>query len=83
MKNKFSLCPKCASNMEPGFLVDGIDRACYRQSQWMPGPPESDDSRFLGMRLYEEWALKIEETDLKPIVTMRCTGCGFLEHYAP
>ena len=37
-------CPKCDSEMEHGFQVDGVDRASYRQSQWAPGPPEAANS---------------------------------------
>ena len=75
-------CPKCESDMEPGFLVDGLDRASYRQAQWAAGPPEARDDTFLGMKVFEEWALKVEEEHLKPVVTYRCGKCGFLESYA-
>ena len=77
------ICPRCEAGMEPGFLVDGVDRAAYRQAQWAAGPPESRDDTFLGMKVFEEWALKIKDEHLKPVVTYRCSGCGFLESYAP
>ena len=69
--------------MVMGFQVDDVQRGAYRQSQWAPGPPESDDRTFLGMKVYEEWLLKVDKEDLKPIVTWRCSSCGYLEHYAP
>lgn len=75
-------CPKCQAEMEHGFQVDGVDRKVYRQAQWAPGPPESREQTFLGMKVFEEWCLKLEEEDLKTITTYRCTDCGFLEHYA-
>lgn len=75
-------CPKCDKEMEYGFSVDGVDRKSYRQAQWAAGPPESRDDTFLGLKVFEEWALKLKEEDLRPIVTYRCTGCGFLESYA-
>ena len=63
-------------------MVDGLDRASYRQAQWAAGPPESRDDTFLGMKVFEEWALKVEEEHLKPVVTYRCSDCGLLESYA-
>lgn len=78
-----SLCPKCSSNMVLGYQVDGLGRDAYRQACWAEGPPEQRDAKFLGIALFEEWVLKVKRDDLRPIVTKRCSACGFLEHYAP
>jgi hypothetical protein len=75
-------CPKCNFEMEHGFQVDGIDRKSYRQAQWAAGPPKAHDETFLGLKVFEEWALKLKEEDLKSITTYRCVECGFLENYA-
>lgn len=77
-----TLCAKCGSKMTLGFLVDGQGRMAFRQAAWAPGPPEALEASFMGMKLYEEWALKLEEKDLVPISSWRCDGCGFLEFYA-
>lgn len=77
-------CIRCESTaMEHGFQVDDVQRGVYRQSQWAPGPPETDDATFLGMKMSEDWLLKIEEEELKAIYTWRCPKCGYLEQYAP
>lgn len=34
------------------------------------------------MKVFEEWALKVEEEHLKSVMTYRCGKCGFLESYA-
>jgi hypothetical protein len=69
--------------MKVGYQVDGMGHATFRQSCWVAGPPEAQDAKFLGIELFEKWALKIAEQDLMPIVTLRCSNCGLLEHYAP
>lgn len=77
------VCLHCETPMEQGFQVDDVQRETYRQAQWAPGPPKSDDSKFLGMKMYENWLLKVEKEQLKPIITYRCPECGYLENYAP
>lgn len=76
-------CLRCDSPMQVGYQVDGLGRTSFRQSCWAAGPPEGHDVKFLGLDLFEKWALKIKEEDLLPIVTLRCATCGLLEHYAP
>lgn len=68
--------------MELGLQIDGVDRRTFRQSMWAPGPPESRDETFLGMQVFEDWVLKLDKGELKPIRTYRCRKCGFLENYA-
>ena len=63
-------CPKCASEMEEGFVLD--NDATAKQAQWVLGRPESS---FWG-------GLKVAPKDRYFIQTYRCTKCGFLENYA-
>ena len=77
-------CPKCSCAMQLGFQADGVHQGTlFRQACWAAGPPEVKDWKFLGLNLLQEWVLNLSEKDLHPIVTMRCSSCGFLEHYAP
>lgn len=69
--------------MEPGFQVDSPGHSVFRQGTWAPGPPQSKEGSLLGMKLYADWLLELKEEDLRPVVALRCTQCGFLEHYAP
>lgn len=69
--------------MEPGFQVDSPGRGVFRQGTWAPGPPQAKEGTLLGMKLFEEWVLELKEEDLRPVVGLRCTACGFLEYYAP
>jgi hypothetical protein len=64
-------CPKCASEMQEGFILDQsyADRLV---SRWVAGKPEK--SFFAGV--------KISKKDKHYIQTFRCIKCGFLESYA-
>ena len=59
--------------MEPGYVAD-IGHGIVIQSSWSPGQPEP--RRFLG-------GIKWRDGENIPIVTLRCSGCGYLESYAP
>lgn len=64
-------CPKCSKAMEEGFIVDhshGIDT----QAEWVEGPPQT--SFWTG--------LKLRGKVRRPVVTLCCTACGYLESYA-
>jgi hypothetical protein len=63
-------CPKCNEQMQSGFIVDHA-HGILRVSVWTAGAPES--SFWTG--------LKVE--DARKITTYRCTGCDYLESYAP
>lgn len=65
-------CPKCARAMERGFLLDQTHGA-NTQSAWIEGMPER--SVWTGLKLKGRRRLAV--------TTYRCTGCGFLESYAP
>lgn len=65
-------CPRCAGAFEPGLVIDQ-GYGVKVQSQWRAGEPTA--SFWLGQRL--------GHGDPYPITTYRCTGCGYLESYAP
>lgn len=70
------VCPKCAGAMEEGFTVDRGNAVFV--ANWQPGRPEPE--HFLGMNMGSPVA---KRNQWRPIVTYRCTQCGFLESYAP
>jgi hypothetical protein len=66
-----SVCPKCAGQMEEGFVVDRGHGNRFNVSCWVAGAPESGF-----------WGLKIRDKARRPVRTLRCVNCGFLESYA-
>ncbi len=64
-------CPKCAAEMQEGFILDQslTERLVAR---WVAGSP---DKSFLGNA-------KTGGKEKHFIQTFRCTKCGFLESYA-
>jgi hypothetical protein len=63
-------CPKCHRAMEEGYVLDRA-HAAFAQAVWVPGPP-----------IRSFWyGLTFNRAALKPITTLRCTGCGYLESY--
>lgn len=64
-------CSKCGRTMEKGFIVDGRRNGAM-QSRWTLG----DAARGFFA------SFKIQRAASQPVVTFRCTGCGFLESYA-
>ena len=68
------ICPKCASAMEEGFLLDKTDPTGFPLApEWAEGTPEP--SMWTGLKLKGRVRHKV--------TTYRCTHCGFLESYAP
>ena len=67
-----SNCPKCSAPMEEGFLADHLTELRRRPTEWVEGTPER--SLFFGVRTGSKEKL--------PIISFRCTRCGYLEHYA-
>ncbi len=65
-------CPRCQQIMEKGYVAD-IGYGAAMQSSWTPGEPVS--RRFGG--------IKWRRVGNVPIVTYRCSSCGYLEAYAP
>jgi Domain of unknown function (DUF6487) len=67
-----SRCPKCNRTMERGFVAD-VGYGQILQSGWTAGIPVP--RKLIG-------GVKWRARDARPIVTYRCTGCGYLESYA-
>jgi hypothetical protein len=59
--------------MEKGYIAD-LTYGAALQSAWTPGEPMP--RRFLG-------GIKWNKASNTPIVTCRCSRCGYLESYAP
>ncbi len=76
MSDETKRCPKCKSAMEPGYLVDRSWAAApvNRQVGWARG--EAERTAFGNVR-------PTSGLDAIPNVTFRCSGCGYLESYAP
>lgn len=66
-------CPKCSRRMEQGFTIDAGDYSMPAVANWHRGAPER--SAWIG--------LKTRKDQKREITAWRCTGCGFLEMYAP
>ena len=69
-------CPKCSGAMEQGYIPD--EGKGNFLANWYPGTPEA--LRFLGMNT---GIAKTNEKRRRPVVTYRCTQCGYLDSYAP
>ncbi len=59
--------------MEEGFTIDAGDYSMPSVASWHGGKPQK--SVWFG--------LKTKKEQKREIVAWRCTGCGFLEMYAP
>ena len=65
-------CSKCQSPMQPGYLLEeghGNERSI---TAWVEGQPQK--SFWMGLKTPRQ---KLATR------TYRCTGCGYLESYAP
>ncbi len=58
--------------MEQGFLLDHSHGGILIQNSWVGGLAEK--SMWTG--------LKVKGRDQLPVITWRCTRCGYLESYA-
>ena len=65
-------CPKCASPMERGFILDKIDDGRQKPPEWLEGKPEP--AFWTGLNTKGRVRLNI--------ITYRCERCGLLESYA-
>ena len=66
------ICPKCASPMETGFILDKVDDNRLKTPEWLEGNPE---------RAF--WTgLNTKGRNRFNIITYRCERCGLLESYA-
>lgn len=67
-------CPKCATAMESGFILDrGGSSSYFSTPEWAEGEPEP--SFWTG--------LKLKGRERHAVTTFRCPACGYLESYAP
>ena len=66
-------CPKCASVMELGFIIDkGMPNGSTSAPEWAEGAPER--SFWSG--------LKLAGRERHAVTSFRCPSCGYLEAYA-
>ena len=65
-------CPRCGSQMEPGFVMDREDHSVQAVAKWVEGAPER--SFWSG--------LKTTGRETFPVISYRCEKCGYLEAYA-
>jgi hypothetical protein len=61
-------CPRCRSGMVRGYLLDRAQGG-FGMGMWLEGPP-----------VRPGFTPRLERSI--PIVSYRCTGCGYLELYA-
>jgi predicted nucleic-acid-binding Zn-ribbon protein len=66
-------CPKCASPMEEGYMLDLGHLNVGNRLRWVSGLPETG---FWGV-------LKVRGRKQKATLALRCVRCGFLEIFAP
>jgi len=71
MPDRALQCPKCGRPMDAGYVLD-VTHGAMAQSSWVEGEPER--SFWTG--------LKVKGHQRLPVLTYRCTGCGYLESYA-
>lgn len=72
MSSSKPICPKCQQPMERGFLPEYVHARAARPSIWVRGRPQG--SLWFGIKVPPNYLT---------IITYRCTGCGYLESYAP
>lgn len=65
-------CPKCAGDMQRGFVFGYQDGQLRFPPYWAAGVPQW--SFWMG--------IKRPRGKLIPVGTFRCSSCGFLEEYA-
>jgi len=71
-KDKDKRCSKCGGLMVPGFVSDNT------VSFW------SEKSRLISVSETSEGSTKQQnkKESMYPIITYRCSGCGYIEWYA-
>lgn len=65
-------CPVCKLAMTEGFVVDRTTHGAVGQAEWVEGKPEK--TRWSG--------INIKDKDVRPIITFRCSRCGWLVNFA-
>lgn len=66
-------CPKCASPMEQGFIMDKADLNFPTSMQWVQGEPKK--SFWSGFDTTDKQIRVVDKI-------LRCVRCGYLEFYA-
>jgi len=64
-------CTECGGTMEPGYLLDHTEGGVLAPL-WAGGTPQK---RWIG-------GLKIDRNKIRPVMTDRCSACGYLKSYA-
>jgi hypothetical protein len=67
-------CPKCSKRMDEGFTLDQ-SYSSNLQAEWVEGQPRRS--------FWTGGGVKLPAAAPHPITTYRCSGCGYLESYAP
>jgi hypothetical protein len=58
--------------MDEGVTIDKAHYGSLEQAEWLEGHPD-----------YSRWSgLKTKGKDRLPVITYRCSRCGYLESYA-
>ncbi|QDV18258.1 hypothetical protein Pan153_29150 [Gimesia panareensis] len=75
-------CPDCETEMETGFIPDNTFLGEF-QTKWHPGDPESAGGTFFGMKVKNRTqTVKVDESQMRKVITYRCPACGLLRSYA-
>ena len=69
-------CPKCRGSMVKGLVANWSDGSHF-QAVWLDGEPEF--KRFMGITGSNLNTTGKTEYSIR---ALRCSKCGFLEHYA-
>jgi len=68
-------CVKCGQSLEKGYVLDSA-HSSLQQKRWVEGEPTPGGFWHAG-------GLKLQKgARIIPVITWRCTGCGYLESYA-
>ena len=72
LMNSTPQCPKCQTQMGPGYIMDRTHHSSQAPATWVEGEPEPS---FW-------WGTKIAGKEQVQVHTFRCPKCGYLESYA-
>jgi hypothetical protein len=83
-----TICAKCGGTMEEGFLVDTIfPGSAMLEPQgesvlWARGKRSSIPKPAWFSKLVSGIGFLISSAATRPVTTLRCEGCGYVELYA-
>lgn len=72
-------CPDCATEMEPGAIIDRGHGNTEAAARWVEGG-ETKTWSFLGIKTT---SLAVSGHEVRTIQSFRCPRCGLLRNYAP